>query len=283
MKYALLVSFFFISLSSFGQLKGTWQGLLIKKGESYDKASIIYFEFAENGKVKGRTREEVPGKEGYAIRKLEGEISGAKAQLKQTQIESRKDISGVRWCALEFTVEYIDSTGYLTGTFMSNECRGNMGKIICYRRSEGLPKDATSKELQSWRPILAEDLKHNRKAPEVRELERKNFVFKPIYFDFDKTEIKPEYVPFLNNLVRVVNGHSDLRIKVTGYTDSRGSDIYNVDLSERRAKAIIDFFVNAGVARDRIQIDFKGETSPIGDNTTDEGRQLNRRVDFAFI
>ena len=83
--------------------------------------------------------------------------------------------------------------------------------------------------------------------------------------------------------MQVVLGHSDLRIKVIGHTDAVGSDIYNVDLSQRRAQSIIDYFVSQGLARDRIQIEFKGETDPIADNETEAGKQLNRRVDFSFI
>jgi outer membrane protein OmpA-like peptidoglycan-associated protein len=70
---------------------------------------------------------------------------------------------------------------------------------------------------------------------------------------------------------------------VIGHTDADGSASYNVALSERRALAIIDYFVGKGLSRDRIKIQFKGESEPIGDNKTVDGKQLNRRVDFLFI
>ena len=84
-------------------------------------------------------------------------------------------------------------------------------------------------------------------------------------------------------MVRVVDGHSDLRIKVTGHTDSDGSDSYNEDLSRRRAEALINFFVSQGLSKDRIVLDFKGEKEPVDTNNTPEGKQKNRRVDFSFI
>ncbi len=84
-------------------------------------------------------------------------------------------------------------------------------------------------------------------------------------------------------MIRVVDGHSDLRIKVTGHTDADGSDTYNLDLSKRRAEALIQFFIVNGLSRERIEIDFKGEADPIDDNATPEGKQRNRRVDFSFI
>ena len=106
---------------------------------------------------------------------------------------------------------------------------------------------------------------------------------KNIYYDFDKADIRPEYEAFLKRIVYVINSHSDLRVRVTGKTDADGSDAYNDGLSERRAQAIIDFFVKAGLRRDRIVIDFKGEKNPVSDNKSAEGKQLNRRVDFEFI
>jgi len=81
----------------------------------------------------------------------------------------------------------------------------------------------------------------------------------------------------------MILSHSDLRILVIGHTDSDGSDHYNKSLSKRRAESIIQFFTNSGLRRDRIVIDFKGESSPVESNKTTEGRSRNRRVDFRFI
>jgi len=284
MKYfATILLFTLLTFNCTAQISGCWQGLMIKEGESIDKGKIIYFDFTADGTFIGRSREEVVTKEAYALRKLTGTIEGNSVTCKQGQIAEKKDISGNRWCSVEFKMNYVDSSGYLTGTFKSMECKGNSGKVICYRSTEKMQTGATKLAYQAWTVFYKDDLKNNRKAPEIRAKDRKNFVFQPIYFDFDKTEIKPEYYNFLNSMVNVIDGHSDLRIKVIGYTDSKGSDIYNIDLSQRRAKAIIDYFVAQGLSKDRIQIDFKGENEPKGDNSTDEGRQQNRRVDFQFI
>jgi len=264
-------------------LKGTWQGLLIKTGQSYEQATIIYFDFSESGDLVGKSREEIPGKDAYAVKRLKGTKTDKTVELKQTITEKKKDAAGVKWCAIDAKLTFVDSTGYLEGTFTSSECRGYAGRIVCYRSDLAFTSEATVKELQSWRPIFADDLKKGRKAPAVRALERKNFQFEPIYFDYDKAEIKPEYGSFLSSMAKVVMSHSDLRVKVTGHTDADGSDVYNIDLSKRRAEAIIAYFVSLGLARDRIQIEFKGESDPVGDNATDSGKQLNRRVDFAFI
>ena len=135
----------------------------------------------------------------------------------------------------------------------------------------------------SWRDRFLIDLSKGRKAPEIQELERKNFQFQPIYFDHDKAEIKPECYNYLAKMARVVNGHSDLRIKIIGHTDADGSDIYNIDLSARRAKAIQEYFLKCGLESFKLLIDFKGDKMPIDNNQTSEGKQHNRRVDFQFI
>lgn len=286
MKYFSVVCIFLMSVFDAvaqDQLKGTWQGLLIRDGQGYDQASIIYFDFTSNGDFIGISREEVTGKDAFIVKKLKGSKTNNSVQFKQFVTEKKKEVSGVKWCNFETTLTYIDSTGYLQGTYKSSECRGYSGKIICYRSSMEISKEPTVKEIQSWRPIFADDLKKGRKAPEIRDKERKNFKFEPIFFDHDQYVIKEDFYPFLQGLVKVVSGHSDLRVKVTGHTDSDGSDAYNIELSKKRAQAIIDFFVKEGLSRDRIEIDFQGEANPVGNNSTEEGKQLNRRVDFSFI
>lgn len=284
MKFLYLLAIW-ISPAVFAQtgISGVWQGLLLTNGQKPDQGTIIYFDFTPSGDFIGKSREEVTGKDAFVVKKLKGSVAGKTVELRQFVADRKKEIAGVRWCNFEAILTYIDSTGYLEGTFRSGDCRGYSGKIICYRSEMGLSQEPTVVELQSWRPIFADDLKHGRKAPEIRNQERRNFRFQPIYFDHDKDVIREEFKPFLTSLVKVVNGHSDLRIKVVGHTDADGSDAYNVDLSRRRAQAIIDYFVAMGLAADRIQIEFRGESDPVGDNHTAEGKQLNRRVDFSFI
>ena len=117
----------------------------------------------------------------------------------------------------------------------------------------------------------------------MREAEMKNFEFVPIYFDHDKDSLKPEFIPYLINMCRIVNMHTDLRIKIIGHTDSNGTDEYNVDLSARRAEVIKQFIISQGIKADKVVIEFRGEKDPATSNATPEGKQLNRRVDFEFI
>lgn len=268
-----------ISCYSFSQLDGVWKGVLLKDGQKPDQATIIYFDLGTNP----QTREELIQNDAYAVRVFQMERKGDRITGKQGTVLKKKEVFGYRWCNLQFDMKFVDSTGYLQGTFLSLECKGNTGKVVCFKVNESLSLEPTVKELQSWRSVFIDDIKNGRKSKEIRDKERSEFVFQPIYFDYDKAEIRPEFTGFLSRIVYIVNSHTDLRIKVVGNTDSDGSDLYNDGLSERRAQAIIDFFVNAGLKRDRIVIEFNGEKKPVSDNSSAEGKQLNRRVEFSFI
>ena len=272
--------FLFILFSQLiqAQVTGVWKGLLIRDGQKPEQGEIVYFDLDAM-----KSREELPGKDAFIVKRLSGTWKNGELDCKQTISEKKKDIFGNRWCTLNFKLKYMDSTGYLSGTFSSLECKGNTGKVLCFKTDEKLTTDPVDIALQSWRPIFIDDIKNNRKSREKRDEERSNFKFQPIYFDFDKSDIKEEFKPFLLSIIHVINGHTDLRVKVTGNTDAVGSNLYNDGLSERRAQVIIDFFVANGLKRDRIVIDFKGEKNPVSDNNSEEGKQKNRRVDFEFI
>lgn len=285
MRYLLTIylTLFFVPLY-FGQLSGVWQGIMIKDGSSNDQSTLVFAHFEiSDGNVSGNTRNEMYDTDLFAVKKIRGTSSQNKLSLTEFVIEKKKNNSKINWCNISADLIYDDSTGYLTGRYTSSDCKRNNGKIILYRSKGEFPKDEESALSQVWYTRFLIDLKKGYNAPEIREKERKSFVFQPIYFDYDKDELKSEYFSFLIKMVRVVDGHSDLRIKVTGHTDSDGSDSYNEDLSRRRAEALINFFVSQGLSIDRIVLDFKGEKEPVDTNSTPEGKQKNRRVDFSFI
>ena len=99
-----------------------------------------------------------------------------------------------------------------------------------------------------------------------------------ILFDVDKTEIKPAARESIAKAAEVLVKYPDTYITVEGHTDSSGPSEYNQKLSERRADAVRDMLMGDGVAGSRVSIKGYGESDPIADNSTPEGRQLNRRV-----
>lgn len=106
------------------------------------------------------------------------------------------------------------------------------------------------------------------------------FISYGITFDVGKASIKPESYGELNRIVTLMNEKPDLRFSVEGHTDSTGGAELNQKLSDERSKAVMNKLVEMGIAQDRLQAVGKGQNLPIADNTTDEGRAKNRRVEF---
>ena len=100
-------------------------------------------------------------------------------------------------------------------------------------------------------------------------------------FDFDKANLKPEGKEQLKKYYGEV--HDALRsadkIKITGYTDSIGSDKYNEKLSLRRAETVRDYLVSLGADANKMEVSGMGKANPVADNKTKEGRAKNRRVE----
>jgi len=101
-----------------------------------------------------------------------------------------------------------------------------------------------------------------------------------IHFDSDSPGLRPDSEPALKEVVTLLNSQPALKIKVEGHTDSTNSDGYNLDLSNRRAQAVVSWLVAHGIAADRLTAEGLGKTRPLADNSTAQGRALNRRVEI---
>ena len=106
------------------------------------------------------------------------------------------------------------------------------------------------------------------------------FITYGITFDVGKSTIKAESMGEINRIVTLMKENPDLKFSVEGHTDSTGSAAANQTLSDARSKAVVDKLVENGIAADRLKAAGKGQTSPIADNGTDEGKAKNRRVEF---
>jgi outer membrane protein OmpA-like peptidoglycan-associated protein len=104
-----------------------------------------------------------------------------------------------------------------------------------------------------------------------------------IMFDVNKAVLKPASKENLHKLAGILNKYEDTNILLEGHTDASGSDEYNMDLSEKRAKSVWNQLATQGVNPTRFTIMGYGESQPIATNDTAEGRQLNRRVEIAIM
>jgi OmpA-OmpF porin, OOP family len=104
------------------------------------------------------------------------------------------------------------------------------------------------------------------------------FDFDRLYFEPGSARLRPESQEQLNNIAAILAAYPNTHIKIGGYTDNVGSADRNLDLSRDRANAVMAELARRGVSQDRLAAEGYGEQSPIGDNSTDEGRARNRRV-----
>lgn len=152
-------------------------------------------------------------------------------------------------------------SGLTVGSSLQNQLTAeDVEKIV----KENLPKEVV-KEVVVEKPIPTKD---------------KKWVLVGVNFELNSAVITKESFPILLNAVQVLTEHPDLQIEIRGYTDNTGSEEYNLSLSERRAKAVKDYLVANGVSSSRLQVKGFGESNPISDNNTREGRSLNRRIEF---
>ncbi|MDQ7948219.1 MAG: OmpA family protein [Pedobacter sp.] len=104
-----------------------------------------------------------------------------------------------------------------------------------------------------------------------------------ILFDFDKFELKDVAKTNIQSLAGSLNQYPGTDVKVIGHTDSRGTEEYNMTLSQKRAAAVKAYAVSQGVPSARLITVGKGFAEPIADNATDEGRAANRRVEIVIV
>jgi outer membrane protein OmpA-like peptidoglycan-associated protein len=104
-----------------------------------------------------------------------------------------------------------------------------------------------------------------------------------ILFDIDKTALKPAAKSNIDQLSASLKNNPETNILIVGHTDNTGSAAHNMDLSVRRAEAVRAYALAAGVSSARLTTQGKGDTEPIADNTTVDGRTQNRRVEIVIV
>ena len=103
-----------------------------------------------------------------------------------------------------------------------------------------------------------------------------------VNFAFDKSDLQPLAKANLDKLAEVLINNPDTNINIYGYTDFKGTDEYNLSLSDRRAASVKAYLISKGIASSRMNTMGMGEASPIASNDTEAGRAQNRRVEFAI-
>ena len=117
-------------------------------------------------------------------------------------------------------------------------------------------------------------------AVEAAAVVPENIEFGAVTFDFDQDELSPMAKMNLDQNLQRLYSQPNMRIVIKGHTDSTGAEDYNQKLSERRAQAVYDYLASRGVSGERMKTLGYGESQPVADNSTTQGRSLNRRAEI---
>jgi outer membrane protein OmpA-like peptidoglycan-associated protein/tetratricopeptide (TPR) repeat protein len=108
-------------------------------------------------------------------------------------------------------------------------------------------------------------------------------VLNNIFFDVNKFDLNPESQVELDKVVQLLNENPTLKIEISGHTDNMGKPADNITLSDNRAKAVVSYLIGKSIDASRLTFKGYGETNPVADNKTDEGRALNRRTEMKVV
>lgn len=132
--------------------------------------------------------------------------------------------------------------------------------------------------IQDTFPIKSDSIT-NREYRMIK-IEKKVIAFRDILFDFDKYFIRKEYLPELDSIATYLKNSKDKKLKLIGHACSLGSNEYNMDLSKKRALSVKKSLIERGIGNEILTVEYFGESKPASDNSTERGREKNRRVEI---
>lgn len=172
------------------------------------------------------------------------------------------------------------ATGALLGTAIDKGEGTAIGAVVG-ALAGGAVGNYMDRQQQAFEQALAEEQRmHNLEIQRLQDNSLKLNIPSEVSFDFDSAALKPAFRPTLEDIANVLQQYDKTMVQIIGHTDSVGSDAYNMQLSQRRAENVAEFFAARGISRARLQSVGRGESEPRATNATPEGRQLNRRVEI---
>jgi outer membrane protein OmpA-like peptidoglycan-associated protein/Tol biopolymer transport system component len=119
---------------------------------------------------------------------------------------------------------------------------------------------------------------------ELQKIEKESAeILNNIFFDSGMATLRSESHIELEKLKKLLTQNSKLRLEISGHTDDIGNDLTNLDLSKKRAQSVVDYLIEKGIDKTRMEVKGWGETKPIAKNDSEENRQLNRRIEIKFL
>jgi len=154
--------------------------------------------------------------------------------------------------------------------------------------AERMARDSAAAEEERRRREEAERIQRQREADSLAALSRSGEEVRAMlatmtHYDYDKADVRPDDAAVLDAKVSILQANPNLRIRVHGHCDERGSDEYNLALGNRRATAAKQYLVNRGIDASRIETQSWGEERPIAQGMTEDAWAQNRRAEFEIV
>ncbi len=173
------------------------------------------------------------------------------------------------------------AAGALIGQVIGHSTKGTLIGAAIGAAVGGLGGAGIGRMMDNQEKDMRNALAESDAAAVTREGNLLSVSFKgDVTFDSNSATIRPGLMSEIDRVAKVLNQYPDTYIRVEGHTDSRGSDAYNMNLSQQRANAVKNLLVQRGVAENRIEVVGYGKTMPVATNETEAGRLKNRRVEI---
>lgn len=277
---------------------GEWTGKL--KQEAGGVSPEYNFQLSliqEGNKVKGASYIELPTmKNIYATIKLRGTIKGNNLWFEEYEILKEKRLPNMQFCikkgklTLSLEGERWKLDGPWTGYSGFGTCPP--GTITVYKPyvKPIEPVVIQPKKNEDIKNNVTNEVKNNDipKKDTLTDLpmdikKGEKIILKHIYFKPSSWDLLPTSYPELDKVYRYMRANPTLTVQIQGHTDIGSTADYNLRLSENRAKAVAQWLISKGIKTERISYKGFGNTKPIADNNTSEGRAKNRRIEFEVL
>lgn len=176
------------------------------------------------------------------------------------------------------------AAGAIAGAVLGHQVDGDKGRFVGAVVG-AIAGNAVGRYMDEQQQALERELSQEQAADEIRisrlaDNSLKLNLSSEVSFDFDSTMVKVDFRDSLNKVADVLADYPGTAVHIIGHTDSVGSEVYNQQLSMRRASSVKGYLVNQGVGSRRTRTQGFGETKPIANNGSDYGRERNRRVEI---
>jgi len=256
-KVILALSIVYSAFATAQNVAGEWVGTLTQETENelIPKEYLYFLSLNESdGQLTGTSKIVVKSTGDNVTYHIEGSIDGQSVSITEADVVNSKLKEGFFWCnkAITLTLE----GDQMTGAWSSTYC--GPGEIKLHRRvTEKVDLSAVKQDSK--------------------------LVLRSLLFETGSDKIDPSSYPMLEDMISYLTTHKEMKLHIEGHTDNTGSDETNDALSLGRAKSVMDYLVNGGIANDRLEAEGKGSHDPVSTNDTEEGRTENRRIEFTLM